>query len=266
MSRRFLPFLAVAALAPAALHADAPVVTTREYLNYCTSGAFHTCASVRIQVISTPTGSALVLQVQNRQGNSYGYDNVGPTSISSFTLTGRPGLTHYFPMDSIPGLRWPITGVTTSGPVGSLGQSPGVWDPTLGMQVPGDGGDVMVSSWYLNTFGKGIFGCDALPIDPNAPEFEGTPQGFSGAYQTCTPAGQSGWVEFWMVVDIPSTAEDWELSWTMDGGGGFNGASGCSTGPESDCVTVTPRPVSLTLVATGLAGMALVRRRRRNDS
>ncbi len=260
MSRRFLPFLAVAALAPAALRADAPVVTTREFLNYCTSGAFHTCASVRIQVMSTSAGSVLLFQVQNREGNSYGYDNIGPSSIESFRLRHQDPVTYGIPFDSLPGLPWYSQFNYTSGAVGSLGQEPWSWDASLDWVIQGPDGEFSMSEWYLYTMGKGIFGCDALPIDPNAPPNEMTPIGFAGAYQTCAPAGQDGWVNVWMVVDIPSTAEDWDFSWSMSGAGGYGG---CSTGRESDCVTVTPEPVSLTLVATGLAGMALVRRRRR---
>lgn len=260
MPRRVPLFLALAALSPVALRADAPVVTTREFLNYCTAGAFHTCASVRIQVMSTAAGSVLLFQVQNREGNSYGYDNIGPSSIRSFQLRHRDPVTYGIAFDSLPGLPWPSQWIGTSGAVGSLGQAPAMWDASLDGLGHSPDGEFSFSEWYLYTMGKGIFGCDALPIDPNAPENEMTPLGYSGAYQTCAPAGQDGWVNVWLAVDIPSTAEDWDFSWSMDAAGGYGG---CSTAASSDCVTVTPEPVSLALVATGLAGMALVGRRRR---
>lgn len=229
--------------------AASPRFTFREYTNYCTTGALVTCASSSVSVWSTSQGSVIVIRFQNRQGSDYGFDNSGGSSMDFFTMTHRNQQWYGVPYPLPTGLPLP-TGpwLTTVGDVGRLGQAPDIWDASLDLG--------WMSVWNPAGLGKGVFGCDPRPIDPDAPPLEWGANGYSGALVTCPRDGLDGWVQMAIVVDIPSTAADWDLTWSMSSN--WDRApygTWCNTADRSSCVSVTPEPVTMSLLATGLAGV-----------
>lgn len=59
-----------------------------------------------------------------------------------------------------------------------------------------------------------------------------------------------------IVVDIPSTAADWDLAWSMSANRpGPPYGTWCNTGDATSCTRMTPEPVTMGLLATGLVGV-----------
>jgi len=237
----------LACLAAAPLAADAPTMSFRSWGAQCTPGAFQTCAAVAVSVASTPTGSVIVFRIRNLQGSSWGHDNIGPSVISQFYARDRGGQ----PYGVVSG------GFGIVGRVDSVGVEPGRWDVTYDLGSE--------SYWSPHLLNRGIAGCDAVPVDPAAPDVPSYATGVSGAWVTCPSQGLDGWVELRLTIDRASSADDWAFSWYAVGIPSGQGG-GCDSDPAPGmvaCTTVTPEPVTVSLLGVGLAGVGVVRRRRR---
>ena len=122
---RVAALLALAVAAAPPLAADPVPTGTRTWTNLCTTGAFHTCASVSLTVESWATSSVVILRVRNTQGASYGYDNIGPSSIGYIELARRDGRYFTFADPSTPGYR---QGISAIGGATTVGSDPDLWD------------------------------------------------------------------------------------------------------------------------------------------
>lgn len=246
---RVLAGLAVLSTAgAAALRAD-----FRDFSNFCSPGAVRTCASIQVYTtsISGPgSGTSVVILVRNLQGWGYGVDNTGGSVITRIglvapTIAGATGLT-----------------VVNSG-AGQTGNPGLAWN----LRNPGGlGGAIELTAGVApGSVAGGIVGCNA-------------PQGYypSDYFQTCG----GGWIAFAFTTTNDWSANDAQVAWlTQNFQSPIGGGVECDTNgglPENPnthagraaCVNVTPEPITMLLLGSGLAGVGgagLVRRRRGKD-
>jgi len=141
------------------------------------------------------------------------------------------------------------------------------------------------SGWILSNFGSVAFAVDFRTATPNprnggiasgcatSGELPGTPPNLF--QNPCSALNGSGWVTF----NFTTNGTNWDPSQTAisirarDLTQTANNSTECWTdtspgGRPATCVTITPEPVTMTLLATGLAGMggAGFFRRRKNKN
>jgi len=250
-----LKALVVAGIAAATLSQAASATM---YINkrYCGGDSFATCAAVMLDV----TGTTVTLRVWNLSGNtpgSYG------THTSASTVFNGIGLYN------VPGYIDLVGGVTTTGPKKVGNSQPDNWiianNKSIGFLLdfaaipntnPGN-------TW--GAFTNGITsGCLPTAQMVNTKQF---------VNPCIDPINGSlaDWVTFQFQVN-----QTWDASntYVMLRGKDINtyASTECWTGPgpnniQASCYTVTPEPMTMTLLATGLVGLGGVgylRRRRRN--
>ena len=228
----------------AALGVSEASASTRSFNFICSVNyALRACVSVR--VTTTPNnsgGTNVIISIQNNQGalpDQTGgslINVVGLTAPSKATLGSASGLTVTSSGATVvgnPSAHWSISKAGVNGPIEFASST-----PLLGYNPEG-----------------GIIGCNASERSP------------TNYFQTCG----GGWVSFNFTTSNLWDANLAELGIKLDGVVGVQTRVECKTGvAPSDptycpSVAVTPEPVSMALLATGLLGLggAGLRRRRK---
>lgn len=216
----------------------------------CGGSSFATCASVQINVV----GQNVTVRVWNLSGNSaatYGTNTYAGSifrGIGFYNVSGASVNTG--------------AGLAVSGPVYN-GTTPGNWN------IANGGINVFAVVFRTNNGGglkNGIAsGCAAPGQLPSGTNLYANP---------CTAdlGNLSNYVTFSFKITgswDPSTS-DISLRYA-NGPNGINGECWTGTAPDGqvkNCITVTPEPVTMSLLATGLAGMGgagLIRRRKQKQ-
>jgi len=230
------------AMAPASARAD-----IKHFLNYCSPGAMRACASIVVETsLRAGGGTNVSIRVRNLQGWGWYGDNTGGSSIRRVGLitpqiVGASGLS-----------------VSTIGTVGQQGSPNGYWFLD---QPAGLGGLIQVASSTNYTGEGGIRGCDNPTYSVN------------NYYRTC--GENTGWVVFTFTTQNNWSASQAEVAWLSDGYQNYTTEPitecGSDGGYGADgripCSHVTPEPITMVLLGSGMAGLGgagLIRRRRKN--
>jgi hypothetical protein len=234
-----VPFLSLLLVAAplAAAHADG----IRHFDNYCTQGAFRHCASVTVQVVTLPGNvTGLILTIRNEEGAIAAANSPG-SMITSFGV-GFPINDRGEVNDDENGSQGAVGGATTLGnPFGDTYHDRGSYT-----------GNILWGGY------SGIYGCNPAPAGTVYPQIG---EALYGSWATC---GDGAAVVFKLTHSelLPWDVNNMTIGWSFLNPDGT--ASSCTPGVNCFEVVVTPEPVTLVLVGTGLAGIAAVRRRRRS--
>ena len=228
------------ALLTLATEARADFPSTGSFLEHCSSGSIRTCSSFQVTTAARSGGGRSVwMFVRNLQG-TLGLDNTGGSLIT------RLGLTH-------PGLQGVgDLSVSTSGSAREVKNASERWK----ILNDGDGGGGSIGGQV--TFSTGTTGVEGgiLGCDPSG----ASPQSY---FQTCgdrETAGDEGWVVFSFTTTNEWDAAASEVAWKVQAVTADGESYVCRT--DGDCVAVTPEPVTMVLLGSGLLGLGYVRRRR----
>jgi hypothetical protein len=246
--RTTLKALGLAALLATGLASSAWADGFKSY-KICGGSTFATCAAVQINVV----GQDVTVRVWNLSGNSaatYGTNTYAGSifrGIGFYNVSGAQVNT--------------AAGINVSGPVYS--GTPGNWTLSNG------GTNVFAVAFKTNN-GGGLNNGIASSCDPSL-----IPGGLNLYGNPCTSnlGNLNDYVTFSFKItgSWDPTTSDISLRYA-NGPNGQNGE--CWTGPTTgiaaaNCTTVTPEPVTMSLLATGLAGMGgagLIRRRKQKQN
>jgi len=213
--------------------------------NVCGGFTFATCAAVQISVV----GQDVTVRVWNLSGNSaatYGTSTYAGTifaGIGFYNVPAGAGTASQFTVSG------PAYGSTTPGGWGVQNQALGGFTFYRG-STPGGNATNGITS-----------GCASAGQLPNVPLYS----------NGCQPTLGSNYVTF--TFKISGTWDPSTSDLAIRGINGLNGAkTECLTGATGslagNCTTVTPEPVTMSLLATGLAGMGgagFLRRRKQKQ-
>ena len=226
-----LGVVGVLAMAPGRANAQA-------FDNYCVSGAFPMCASVRVSI----SGSMLTMQVWNLHG-VYGVQHT-MTAIGLYHSTGP--WTDNASLSSV----WHVTSATDSTDFTSS------WKKKTNDINTLAGIDIEAASGTSGN--NGIVGCLPAP-------------GGGTHWETCASFPGAPYLRFNFTLPVGGfSLENLELRWhSQQIGPNAELSLKCDTGGAGDYpdCSVVPEPITMLLLGTGLAGMGgfgLVRRRKRN--
>jgi len=243
--KRVLSTLAVLS----ALGATVARADSKDFYNRCSPGSVSSCASlIVITTLNGSGGTNVVIRVQNLAG-AYFADHSGGSVLVRIGLLA-PHIT----------LANTTLGISTSGSVGVHGNPAPSWI----LRNPGGLGSPIELTAGITPGSRngGILGCST--------PFHGNPSNY---FRTCTPGG---WVEFSFTTTNAWSAQNSEVAWLQQDMTNANGAgvecgsdtSGLVNNARQYCVGVTPEPVTMVLLGSGLAGMSGFgfMRRRKKDS
>jgi hypothetical protein len=222
----------------------------------CGGYSFTTCAAVKISVV----GNDVTVSVWNLSGNTAG--SFGTQSPAGTIFTGIGFYNLPAGVDAVTGLG----SMTVSGPA-RAGNNPGNWKLSNNGRVDFIV-DVAQNSGAAGANGIAS-GCAASSQLPSTPP-----------HLYMNPCSSNlGNPNDWVTFKFKISGGAWDPSQSDIVIRGINGTTGqqveCWTGTNpvsgapATCTTVTPEPVSMTLLATGLAGMGgmgLLRRRKKNQN
>jgi hypothetical protein len=263
-------------LAAAPLEAQDASSATYQWWNVCGGTSFNTCASVDIRLMGT---GQMRLRVWNRSG-SVGVDGVPTPTSTVFTGIG------FYNIGQVSAVA---TSLNMTGQVhlNSTGAAPNEWMLSNDERINRNGS--------VNESGNLQIG-GGVKLEMAAQTENGVDDGI---IRDCAPASQfpGGTNNFWAnpCGDVPDWASDdgwviFDFNFTGTWGSlatteinlkGQNGPNGWSThcitgGNQTNCydvpvetpppVIVTPEPMSILMLGTGLIAMGVLRRRRRREN
>lgn len=220
----------------------AQIASTRfhEWNYVCMPGAFQACTSVSVYTAYDPTTetTAFRLRIANLQGAESWLPNPGRYSVQGISFNN---------LDRTRSSLWPDPyGVPHNTRLNwqANGGVPGPFEPFIPNELTGSPWDLNLPFFRASyTLNGGLWGCDGPVPRP---------------YQVTWMCG--GYLEYTFFF-----AGRWELTDASALNVGFLTTEGtfteCST--ATDCVTVTPEPVTLILLGTGIAGLGGIQARRR---
>lgn len=227
------------------------------WLQQCTLGGLQFCASVELTL--TPNGSGQT-DVSVRMRNLQGTQGTIPWRLENLTFrnlktsSAFPGSFFFPPQATLSGAAGihvdidpTLCGIINGGPCPGPNWGQTEWFSFN--EAPGRGGFYWTIGSGAGPWMPSMIGCDA----PMQPPSNGSLAW--GSFQTCG----DGWVgvSFTMPGNVMFD-ENSQVSWFAFSD---QGDTSCVVG--TNCAHVTPEPLTITLLGTGLLGIGAARRRRR---